>query len=502
MLRRQDRVHRGDDFPLAPTQRALPEVTGPGLFDLLARVPEFRKAFPISLVDSGASDHVTNAGLERALRPCEANYTTANGGVSPTEVGVVTTPVGVVTDAVHIETSPNLLSVGALVEENSCEFDWTPAKGPWIILPAGETLYPVVHNRVPHLGMPDQEKFTVFLSKLTDTFFNEVAEEFLDSEEAETFDLKVADPCVKESVPRAAGRPSTHGREFSSDEDGDGPEVGERWMAASGEDQFDEVDEHEHQLDEPEEQEPPVEVIPPVAPFPRPTRPAPPQPYGPLRAPTYAQVPDQDGNMGLLEIPPMPRRAPPPPPPDHPEWFTEMHEWFANQREADLPVYGPPEEPPRLWGWSYLLMDIVPGHPLLVIHSYTNAKTFPHHLLSLGAKAHGEEYSSDEAGDGPEYPGILFRGLDMRRELDVLDRGCWAKGPNSPDLSHFATVQSSSNRTPWIPLSRESLAALYFATSRGNRPQHECNILVFNTEGFSPEDIVVLPLSIRRRAMR
>ena len=107
-------------------------------------------------MDTGASDHISGDPVERV----EAQETedtlqpiaTVSGVVVPEAVGTLETPIGVCQYVRHIPQSPNLLSLGTLVEDQGFGFSWTSSEGPYLFYPDGTKEELPVHNRVPYLG--------------------------------------------------------------------------------------------------------------------------------------------------------------------------------------------------------------------------------------------------------------------------------------------------------------------------------------------------------------
>jgi len=142
------------------------------------------------LVDTGASDHVTNGELdereEGSVRPIQ----TANGLVHVKEHGKAATPVGQQSGVRKIPGSPNLLSVGTLVSRGY-SFAWHAGQRPCLHCPDGTSLVLDTVNRVPVMGSPaiqigDIELtgeqldavFTEFLASAADDMFEDVVEDF------------------------------------------------------------------------------------------------------------------------------------------------------------------------------------------------------------------------------------------------------------------------------------------------------------------------------------
>lgn len=228
---------------------------------------------------------------------------------------------------------------------------------------------------------------------------------------------------------------------------------------------------------------------------------------------------EDDGAVRMVWVPPMPTRRPPPPPPDHPDWFNDMARWFVEQQRREreplpLPMYGPPNAPPREYGWGFLPRDLLPDDEPGSVHSFEDARTFPGTWAVPKDRdndnAFGKEDSSDITGDGPEPLDvrILYRGLrpDERNAMSVgiTSKGTWGTMPEGMDSqsSHHVTVASASHRTPWIPTTKSPLAAAFYASSRGTRRARDCLIARTDLHGTNLVTVDISTRAFLRRTVR
>ena len=111
------------------------------------------------------------------LGDCDTKYSTAKGAVVPSGEGLKQTPVGYLNNVRDVPTRPNLLSMGALVEDNY-KFWWSRADGAWACHPGGDWERLGVTSRVPFVGEPNAVAMKAVVHKAAKKLMSSLRQSF------------------------------------------------------------------------------------------------------------------------------------------------------------------------------------------------------------------------------------------------------------------------------------------------------------------------------------